>query len=174
MKFFFVALSACLLLGAPGHLIAQTVDCSKGFIIDETVDEILDETGNYCLISRVTVRGNLTLRNHLDVIVRNSRVEGNILITDSHDVGLFNNKIIDGNVSVLRARSSYIQENVIERTGKALFLAVKGTLDGGEGLVVDNLLGEGTINCVTDEGDLDDRVLAQDNVASNIQCIGQL
>ena len=162
MKSLLVTLSVCLLLSARGHLIAQTVGCSNGFINGGTVDEILDETVTDCLISHVTVRGNLTIRNAQNVIVRGSRVEGNILITDSHDVALFNNKIIDGNVSVLRARASYIQENVIERTGKALFLAVKGTLDGGEGLVVDNLLGEGTINCVTDEGAIDDKVLAQE------------
>ncbi|NCF20981.1 MAG: hypothetical protein GWP63_22385 [Haliea sp.] len=172
-KLLTLATSICLLLGWPNLLIAQTDDCSDGFIVDRIVDEILIETDDYCFISNVTVLGNLTVRNAINVVVRKSEVSGSILISDSDWVMVFNNIVVDGNISVLRPIVSYIVENTVVRTGDERYIAMKGTRSDGEGLVLRNLVGEGTINCATDSGEVDDRVYAQANIATNIRCLGQ-
>ena len=166
-----ISLVFVLLFVVTRPLIAQTADCSQGFIVDENLDEIYADTGGNCVIINTIVRGNLAVRNGTNVAIADTSVLGNILITDSRTVTLIDNEGTDGNISILRASESYLYENTVVSVAEPRWIAVRDTLPDGEGFLGDNWAAGGTIECETANNEIDDKVFARQNLAEEINCV---
>ena len=72
------AATACLLVGVSSA--AMAVDCPNGFIIGQSVDEIVIN-GQVCHIEDTVVDGNVTITNSPDVDMIDVQVTGNVTVT---------------------------------------------------------------------------------------------
>lgn len=157
------AAAVCLLLGASSA--AMAVNCPVGIIVGKTVDEITVD-GTNCFISDVVVLGGITVSNGGELVVRETRVFGDVRIENTSDIGFFDNEIVDGNVIVDGARVVYVAGNILIRSGRPRRLVVRNNLSDGEGVIWNNIVEEGRIRCRNNNG----VVGALNNIASSVQC----
>ena len=167
----------CLLVGASGVAMVEAANCEFGFIANATVQDIhADLAGNNCLISGALVIGPVIIRNGTDVVIRNSRVFGNVRILDTENVVIVDSEVVDGDVKVIRPTTAYIVDNSLLRSGiEQHSLVVRGvgrnTEDReGEALIFDNKVEDGYIRCRNNN----EQAFARSNIAVSVECPGQI
>ena len=100
-KLFLSSATGCLLLGALGTAMAQTVDCAGGTIIGQDVDEIVIN-GQSCVIYRTRVTGKVEITNSPILEMTFTDVGGPVTITGPGASAAEVNQSTVANVDVLQ------------------------------------------------------------------------
>ena len=91
LKLLISAAIVCLLVGASGAAMAvDIVDCAGGVIANQEVDQITVD-GEDCIISNVTVTGDIEVTNSDTLVMVSNNVVGNIRVLRGGDVTLVAN-----------------------------------------------------------------------------------
>ena len=120
--------TVCLLVGASGAAMAvDIVDCAGGVIANQEVDQITLD-GEDCIISNVTVKGDIEVTNSDALVMVSNNVVGNIRVLRGGDVTLVANTTTAGNIVVRRnARANVVLNNALEGS-----IVVAGTINKAE------------------------------------------
>ena len=122
-KLLFIVVIGCLLVGASGT--AMAIGCLGGVIANQDVDQITVD-GEDCIISNVTVTGDIEVNNSDElVMVSNNVVVGNIRVLRGGNATLVANTTTAGNIVVRRnARATVVLNNALAGS-----IAVAGTIN---------------------------------------------
>jgi len=108
LKLFVSVATVCLLVGASGTSMA--VDCAGGVIANQEVDQIT-VVGENCIISNVTVTGDIEVTNSDELVMVSNNVVGNIRVLRGGDVTLVANTTTAGNIVVRRNARAKVELN---------------------------------------------------------------
>ena len=125
LKLFVSVATMCLLVAASGT--AMAVDCAGGVIANQEVDQITVD-GEDCIISNVTVTGDIEVNNSDTLVMVSNNVVGNIRVLRGGDVTLVANTTTAGNIVVRRNARA----NVVLNTALAGSIVVAGTINKAE------------------------------------------
>ena len=154
-KLLIIAAIVCLLVGASGT--AMAIDCVGGVIANQEVDQITVD-GEDCIISNVTVTGDIEVTNSDALVMVSNNVVGNIRVLRGGDVTLVANTTTAGNIVVRRnAKANVVLNNALEGS-----IVVAGTINKAE---VNRNIAVFTILC-RNNGRLD----AFENEAGSLEC----
>jgi hypothetical protein len=155
LKLFVSVATMCLLVAASGT--AMAVDCAGGVIANQEVDQITVD-GEDCIISNVTVTGDIEVNNSDTLVMVSNNVVGNIRVLRGGDVTLVANTTTAGNIVVRRnARANVVLNNALAGS-----IVVAGTINKAE---VNRNFAVFTILC-RNNGRLD----AFENEAGDVEC----
>jgi hypothetical protein len=107
-KLIVIAAIVCLLVGASGT--AMAVDCAGGIIANQEVDQITVD-GEDCIISNVTVTGDIEVANSEELVMVSNNVVGNIRVLTGGKVTLVANTTSEGNIVVRRNEKAIVELN---------------------------------------------------------------
>jgi hypothetical protein len=155
LKLFVSVATMCLLVGASGT--AMAIDCVGGVIANQEVDQITVD-GEDCIISNVTVTGDIEVTNSDELVMVSNNVVGNIRVLRGGDVTLVANTTTAGNIVVRRNAKA----NVVLNNALAGSIVVAGTINKAE---VNRNIAVFTILC-RNNGRLD----AFENEAEDLEC----
>jgi hypothetical protein len=121
LKLFVSVATMCLLVAASGT--AMAVDCADGIIANQEVEQITVD-GEDCIISNVTVTGDIEVTNSEELVMVSNNVVGNIRVLRGGNVTLVANTTSAGNIVVRRnERATVVLNNALEGS-----IAVAGTI----------------------------------------------
>jgi len=125
LKLFVSVATMCLLVGASGT--AMAIDCVGGVIANQEVDQITVD-GEDCIISNVTVTGDIEVTNSDVLVMVSNNVVGNIRVLRGGDVTLAANTTTAGNIVVRRNSKA----TVVLNDALAGSIVVAGTINKAE------------------------------------------
>ena len=125
LKLFVSVATVCLLVAASGT--AMAVDCAGGVIANQEVDQITVD-GENCIISNVTVTGDIEVTNSDELVMVSNNVVGNIRVLRGGDVTLAANTTTAGNIVVRRNSKA----TVVLNDALAGSIVVAGTINKAE------------------------------------------
>ena len=127
LKLFVSVATMCLLVGASGT--AMAIDCVGGVIANQEVDQITVD-GENCIISNVTVTGDIEVTNSDELVMVSNNVVGNIRVLRGGDVTIVANTTTAGNIVVRRnARANVVFNNAL---AGSISIVVAGTINKAE------------------------------------------
>lgn len=108
------ATAACVLVGASGIAMAQTVDnCDGGSMWLRVVDEVVVE-GKSCAIVDCFISGNITATGGQTVSVTSSRIGGDVTITGAGNAFVTGNLLYYGALTINDNENAIVQSNVAQ------------------------------------------------------------
>ena len=125
LKLFVSVATMCLLVAASGT--AMAVDCADGIIANQEVEQITVD-GEDCIISNVTVTGDIEVTNSDELVMVSNNVVGNIRVLRGGDVTLAANTTTAGNIVVRRNSKA----TVVLNDALAGSIVVAGTINKAE------------------------------------------
>ena len=125
LKLFVSVATMCLLVGASGT--AMAIDCVGGVIANQEVDQITVD-GEDCIISNVTVTGDIEVTNSDVLVMVSNNVVGNIRVLRGGDVTIVANTTTAGNIVVRRNSKA----TVVLNDALAGSIVVAGTINKAE------------------------------------------
>jgi hypothetical protein len=114
LKLLVGATAACVLVGASGIAMAQTVNnCDDGSIWLASVDEVVVE-GRSCAIVDTIVKGNVTATGGQTVSLISSRVGGDVTVTGAGNAIIVGNLLYNGALTTNDNENAIVQGNITE------------------------------------------------------------
>ena len=157
--------------------------CVDEVIVGGTLGNVSVPAGASCSLMNLTVDGNLKAEGAADIAMSEVTVNGNISIAGSTGIVDINGAVIDGNIAVTGAMTTFIQIANAQVTGNvtAADNSVEGSLFAGQGVifvrpndidgnltVVGNVLGAGALvgSCTSGGNTVAGNVTMSDNEAN--------